>query len=248
MGGTKEPGDDWISEHRAVWERKSGLRDYYTTQIFDRMIDEIVEGSTLQLRTGAGHFSRYHPGMVNGDVAGHDGVDVITDVHYLRFDDASFANVVGIDVLHHFARPGLALRECARVLRPGGRLILVEPWAGSLGRLFYRFVHHEDCVDVPDPWNNAFPSSKRAMDGNAAIPITVLHKHSAALRDHVPDLAVSRIEPFGCLSVLLSGGFQKIGLPAPIVRTCYVMENYMPRSVMARIALRALFVLEKRHG
>lgn len=245
---TKAPSDNWIIEHRAVWERKSGLREYYTTQIFNRMIPEIVDGPTLQLGTGAGHFSQYYPGMVNSDIADHDGVDVITDVHDLQFDDESFANIVGIDVLHHFARPGLALRECARVLRPGGRLVLVEPWAGPLGWFFFRFVHHEDCADTVNPWDDAFPETKIPMDGNAAIPITVLHKRASELRQHVPNFRILRTEPFGFLSVLLTGGFQKIGLPAPVIRICYIMENLMPRSVMAFIALRAMFVLEKQHS
>lgn len=245
---TKEPSDDWIVEHRALWRRKSGLRDYYTTQIFNRMIPEIVDGPTLQLGTGAGLFSQYYPGMVNSDITAHDGVDVTTDVHDLQFDDDSFANIVGIDVLHHFAKPGLALRECARILRPGGRLILVEPWAGPLGWLFFRFAHHEDCADIDNPWDDAFPESKNPMDGNAAIPITVLHKRASELRRHVPNLRISMSEPFGCLSVILTGGFQKIGLPAPIIRIFYIIENLMPRSIMALIALRAMFVLEKQRS
>ena len=245
---TKAPSDDWINEHRAVWEKKSGLREYYTTQIFNRMIPEIMDRPTLQIGTGTGVFSQYYPGMVNSDITDFDCVDVITDVHDLQFDDESFANIVGIDVLHHFAKPGLALRECARVLRPNGRLVLVEPWAGPLGWLFFRFVHHEDCADATNLWEDSFPETKNPMDGNAAIPITILHKQASELRQHVPNFRILRTEPFGCLSFLLTGGFQKIGLPAPVIRMSYNLENLMPRSIMAIIALRAMFVLEKRHS
>lgn len=243
---TKIPDDNWITERRAAWQRKSGLRSYYTTQIFDRMVPEIVDGPTLQLGAGAGFLSKYYPGMVNSDVADFDGVNVIADVHNLQFEDEFFANIVGIDVLHHFARPGLALRECTRVLRPGGRLVLIEPWAGSLGQFFFRFVHHEDCMDIVNPWDEAFPEPKNPMDGNASIPITILHRRASELRQHVPDIRISKTEPFGCLSYLLTGGFQKIGLPAPVIRIFYTMENLLPRSIMAFVALRAMFVLEKR--
>jgi SAM-dependent methyltransferase len=148
---TKAPSHDWVEKARAVWERKPGLRDYYQTQIFERILSEMNEGKTLQLGAGAGFFSQYHSGMTNTDIAKFDGVDLISDVHSLQFHDASFDNIVGIDVLHHFASPGLAMKECARTLRPGGRIILVEPWVGLLGWFFYKYIHHEDCFNVEDP-------------------------------------------------------------------------------------------------
>jgi len=243
---SKEPGADWIVEHREVWRRKPGLRDFYTSQVFARIIGNLTEGKTLQLGTGTGFFSDYHPGMVNSDIIENDGVDVVVDVHAAAFGDATFSNIVGVDVLHHFAKPGLALRECARMLRPGGRLVLVEPWAGPLGRLFYRYIHHEDCVDMADPWQNALPEHKNPLDGNAMIPITALHKRQPELREQVPGLRVRKVVPFGCVSIVLTGGFQKIGLGSPVVGFFSMLEGMLPDKVMRAIALKALFVMEKQ--
>ena len=53
---------------------------------------------------------------------------VIVDAERLPFDDESFDLVLGHAVLHHIPDLPTALRECARVLRPGGTLAFMgEP-------------------------------------------------------------------------------------------------------------------------
>src|SRR4051794_35997926 len=49
---------------------------------------------------------------------------VLGDAHALPFPDASFDAVVRVRVAHHFADAGRVFREFARVLRPGGVLVL----------------------------------------------------------------------------------------------------------------------------
>src|SRR6266496_788744 len=45
---------------------------------------------------------------------------------HLPFRDRSFDLVYVSHVLHHAAAPGVLLAEVARVLRPGGKLLLIE--------------------------------------------------------------------------------------------------------------------------
>lgn len=50
---------------------------------------------------------------------------LIADVHSLAFPDASFDQVLVFHTLTYAADPARALAECSRVLRPGGRLVLL---------------------------------------------------------------------------------------------------------------------------
>jgi demethylmenaquinone methyltransferase/2-methoxy-6-polyprenyl-1,4-benzoquinol methylase len=51
----------------------------------------------------------------------------VAQAERLPFADGSFERVLVVDALHHFAHQRHALREMARVLRPGGRLVVQEP-------------------------------------------------------------------------------------------------------------------------
>lgn len=59
----------------------------------------------------------------------------------LPFPDAYFEKVYATMALHHFVDLGAALEEVARVLKPGGRFVILEVEPGSArGRLFRLFA------------------------------------------------------------------------------------------------------------
>lgn len=54
--------------------------------------------------------------------------DCLADAACLPLQDGSADTVLLLDVLEHLRHPQAALAECARVLRPGGRLLLAVPF------------------------------------------------------------------------------------------------------------------------
>ncbi len=71
-----------------------------------------------------------------GEMIEHNGIAnaeavLVTDDR-LPFDDASFDKVVLIDTIHHLQDVSVTIEEVARVLRPGGHLLVFEPNKGNI--------------------------------------------------------------------------------------------------------------------
>ncbi len=81
-----------------------------------------------------------------GDTAGlqtgswdQSGIDIICDITAIPVPDASFDAILCAEVLEHVPEPELALREFARILRPGGTLILTAPFCSLTHFAPYHF-------------------------------------------------------------------------------------------------------------
>lgn len=75
------------------------------------------------------------PRMV--ELARQRGVDAhVGDIQELEFGDAEFDAVVAAWMLYHVPDLARGLRECARVLRPGGTLVAVTNAAADLAELW----------------------------------------------------------------------------------------------------------------
>jgi len=72
-------------------------------------------------------------------------LDAIADLTALPFREGSFDACINIVTLEHVREPGCALREIERVLKPGGRLLVIVPHEWEVHQSphdYYRYTRH----------------------------------------------------------------------------------------------------------
>lgn len=81
-----------------------------------------------------------------GDAAwNYSRLDVLADLSALPFSAGSFHAALNVVTLEHVREPGRVLREIARVLAPGGRLLLVVPQDWEVHQSphdYFRYTRH----------------------------------------------------------------------------------------------------------
>lgn len=89
-----------------------------------------------------GYVTQDWPGTVH---EGARGADVVADLHDLPITDGSVDAVLCTEVLEHVAEPDRVLAELARILRPGGSVLITVPFVGGLHEEphdHYRYTSH----------------------------------------------------------------------------------------------------------
>ena len=244
---TGHRGESRPLRYREIWRRKPALRAVYG-DIYRRIAAHSRPGRTLEIGGGSGNLKEFAPDVVSTDILPAPWLDALCDAHCLPFADASFANIVLFDVLHHLERPARFFAEAERVLAPGGRLIVCEPAITPLGGLVYRFFHHEPVNMRADPLaDGPLTPGRDPYDSNQAVPTLLTGRYREALAAKVPNLPLVTLERFSFAAYLLSGGFRAWSLlPAFAAGPLLRLEWAVRRVFGPLAALRLLAVYAKR--
>lgn len=248
--GQDPQAQEQLARHRRVWDAKPVLRRVYREEFFARLLAQRVAGGvSVEVGAGPGFLKEAANDVFSTDLIRCPWLDAVVDAQRLPFRTASVSNVLGLDVLHHLAAPMSFLGEVHRVLSPGGRLILVEPWITPFSHVLFRFFHQERCDLTEKPWlapatNGA--ETKAAFDGNQAIPYLMFGRRRAETLAMLPSFTLRTLEPFCLFSYLLSGGFNHASLlPRLFYPAVAGFERATTRLWRRLAALRVLLVLEK---
>jgi SAM-dependent methyltransferase len=238
-----------LDEYLSVWDRKPILRAVYD-DFYDRIATFCASGLTIEIGGGIGNLKRRLPNVVATDIQYAPWLDCVADAQHLPFADGVAANIVMVDVLHHVEFPIRFFREAERLLRPGGRIITVEPAITWGSTLFYRLLHQEPVRISADPLVEGTPNPNRdPYDSNQAIPTLIATRDRERFLRLFPTFRINRVDWFSFLAYPLSGGFKPWTLvPAGLARGLLGIERALEPALGRWMAFRMMLVVEKTGG
>ena len=162
-------------------------------------------GAILELGSGAGFAREVVPHLITSDTLAYAGLDLVLDAQRLPFVTGALRTIVMFNVFHHIPDVGALLAECERVLRPGGRVLIVDEHPGVFGAPILRYVHHEPYM--PDAgWT--FQSTGPLSGANGALCWIVFRRDRKEFERRFPCLSIERYQPHTPLRYWLSGGLK----------------------------------------
>jgi SAM-dependent methyltransferase len=234
-----------LEDYRRRWEKKSALRAIYR-DLYRRMAEASVPGPGLEIGGGIGNLDLAEGELLRMDIQRSPGVHVVADAHRLPFSAGVFSNVYLFDVLHHLQCPHMFFSEAERILRPGGRVVMVEPGITPFSRLLYSMGHQEpvDMSWLPDKTCTPNPD-KDPYDSNQAIPTILFKRFPRLLYRDVTMLRVVDVRWLSLVAYPLSGGFKSWSLiPEVWVKPVLRLEERLLPILGGLMAFRLLIVLE----
>jgi ubiquinone/menaquinone biosynthesis C-methylase UbiE len=140
----------------------------------------------------------------------------------LPLDDASADAVLFVQSLHHVPEPAAALAEAARVVRPGGAIVVVEPLAE--GPFFGLVAHVDDETRVRALAQAAIARAPLPAERELRFDVLVRLASFAAFRDRITLADATRTAIFAAREDELRAAYDalagpggELALPSPYV-------------------------------
>jgi SAM-dependent methyltransferase len=147
------------------------------------------------------------------------------------------------DVLHHIPDAAAFFREASRCLRPGGAIVMIEPWVSPWSRLIYTHLHHEPFEPEVERWD--FPAKGPLSDANGALPWIIFERDRARFEAEFPDLKIEEIRPMMPFRYLVSGGVSMRSLMPNFTMPLWKLIERACEPQMKRLAMFSLISLRR---
>ncbi len=201
-------------------------------------------GPVLELGAGLASAEFDLPRRLRTDVQAQPGLDCCVDAQALPVRPGSLGGVVLVNTLHHIPDARQFFHQASQALRPGGRIVMIEPWITPFSRLVYACFHHEPCLPKAKTW--AFASTGPLSGANEALAWIIFQRDQAVFQRDFFELKPVALQPIMPVRYLLSGGLRPVsflpGWAYPAV--AWVEDRFAACNRF--LAMFALIVLEKK--
>ena len=235
-----------LEDYQNSWNKKPVLRAIYS-DLYQKIENVALAGDTLEIGGGIGNFKIGSSRIIRSDIQHSEGLDVVADAQTLPFDNEVFSNIVLFDVLHHLQCPLLFFAEAQRILKPGGRVIMVEPGITPVSKLLYK-MGHEEPVEMGWDMNDLckIDADKNPYDSNQAIPTILFKRDPQLFLAAVKGFKINSSDWLSLFAYPLSGGFKSWSLlPCRWVSLILKIEEKLLPFLGFLMAFRLMVVLEK---
>jgi len=200
-------------------------RDWYS--IFINEIAILPDGLLIELGSGGGFLKEIAPQVICTDIIDLPTNDMTFSALNMPFNDQSVAGIFMIDTMHHIPESEQFLNEAKRVLKSGGKMIMIEPANSIWGRFIYQNFHHEPFI--PEG-NWSIPPTGPLSGANGALPWIVFIRDHELFKAKFPELKIESIEYINPLSYLFSGGVSRSQLlPDRLYFVVKYFDKLLPR-------------------
>ena len=237
--------DEILRRHQVIWQKKPVLRSLYR-EWYQEIAGWLQPGQTLEVGGGTGNLKEFAPSVFCTDIVTLPWLDAVADAQQLPFSGGSFANIVLFDALHHLENVRHFFDEALRVLKPGGRVIIMDPYISVCSWPVYHFLHPEPVDFDQDPLAlSPTQPGRKPFDANQAISTILFERSSRRFHELYPSLKKLQHHRLAFFAYPLSGGFEHPSLmPTWMIRPVLAFERLF--GVLSRyLAFRILVVLEK---
>ncbi len=195
-----------VEIHRSILEKKVFLKKLYLEfyGCVVKTVPYLSEKVIVEIGTGSGFLKKIIPNAVTSDISCVPGVDVCFSAEKSPFKTGSVDVFYMLNVFHHIKDPALFFNEALRCLKPGGKIMMIEPANTFWGRFIYRNFHHE-AFDPAGGWT--IEGVGPLSEANIAMPYIVFIRDRKEFESRFPALKIRKLYFHTPFSYLISGGF-----------------------------------------
>lgn len=193
-------------QHREIILRKKFLKKIYIRwyRSFIGQFKDLPNGKIIEIGSGGGFIKSLDNRIITSDILPFPHCDMAFSAEKMPFEDNSVAAILMIDVLHHIPDSQLFFTEATRILKPGGKILMIEPANTAFARFIFQKFHHENFDPGAADWT--FPTSGPLSGANGALPWIIFSRDYDKFSKLFPKLTREKIKIHTPFAYLVSGG------------------------------------------